>query len=92
MWHVYLRASRWRSAGDTVQSLGQEDALGQEVATYFSTLAWESPWTEEPGGLQSMGSQKSQTRLSTHLPQPHVYLILVNVFFLSFFFFSPLVT
>ena len=38
-------------------------------------------------GLQSMGSQKSQIRLSTHLPQPHVYLILVNVFsFLLLFF------
>ena len=37
------------------------------MATYSSMLAWEIPWTEEPGGLQSMGSvAKSQTRLSTH--------------------------
>ena len=47
-----------------VQSLGGEDALEKEMATHCSILAWEIPWTEEPGGLQSMGSQKSQTRLS----------------------------
>ena len=35
------------------------------MATHSSLLAWETPWTEEHGGLQSMGSQKSQTRLST---------------------------
>ena len=44
-----------------VQSLGQEDTLEKEMATHFSILAWEMPWTEEPGGLQSMGSRKSQT-------------------------------
>ena len=37
--------------------LGGEDPLEQELATYSSVLAWEIPWTEEPGGLQSMGSQ-----------------------------------
>ena len=36
----------------------------KEMATHSSILAWEIPWVEEPGGLQSMGSQKSQTRLS----------------------------
>ena len=41
-----------------VQSLGQEDPLDKEMATHSSTLAWEIPWTEEPGGLQSMGSQR----------------------------------
>ena len=41
-----------------VQSLGQEDLLVKEMATHSSILAWEIPWTEEPGGLQSMGSQK----------------------------------
>ena len=46
-----------------VQSLGWEDSLEKEMATHSSTLAWKIPWTEEPGGLQSMGSQ-SQTRLS----------------------------
>ena len=47
-----------------VPSLGQEDALEKEMATHSSILAWRIPWTEEPGGLQSTGSQKSQTRLS----------------------------
>ena len=41
-----------------VQSLGQEDPLEKEMATHSSILAWEILWTEEPGGLQSMGSQK----------------------------------
>ena len=39
--------------------LGQEDSLEKEMATHSSIRAWEIPWTEEPGGLQSMGSQKS---------------------------------
>ena len=43
-----------------VQSLGQEDPLEKEMATYSSILAWEIPLTEEPGGLQSTGLQKSQ--------------------------------
>ena len=41
-----------------VQSLGWEDPLEKEMATHSSTLAWKIPWTEESGGLQSMGSQK----------------------------------
>ena len=41
-----------------VWSLGQEDTLEKEMATYFSILVWRIPWTEEPGGLQSMGSQR----------------------------------
>ena len=41
-----------------VQSLGREDPLEKEVATLSSTLAWEIPWTEEPGRLKSMGSQR----------------------------------
>ena len=41
-----------------VQSLGWEDALEKGVATPSSVLAWRTPWTEEPGGLQSMGSQR----------------------------------
>ena len=40
-----------------VQSLGGEDALEEDMAPHSSTLAWDVPWTEEPGGLQSMGSQ-----------------------------------
>ena len=42
-----------------VWSLGWEDPLEKEVATHSSTLAWEIPWTEQPGGLQSMGLQES---------------------------------
>ena len=41
-----------------VQSLGQEDPLEEEMATHSSIPAWRIPWTEEPGGLQSMGSQR----------------------------------
>ena len=41
-----------------VQSLGWEDPLEKEIATHSSTLACKIPWTEEPGGLQSMGSQR----------------------------------
>ena len=40
-----------------VQSLGWEDPLEKEMATQSNILAWKIPWTEEPGGLQSMGSQ-----------------------------------
>ena len=47
-----------------VQSLGQEDLQKKEMATHSSTLAWRIPWTEEPGGLQYMGLQKSWTQLS----------------------------
>ena len=41
-----------------VGSLGWEDPLEEEIATHSSILAWEIPWTEEPGGLQSIGSQR----------------------------------
>ena len=39
-----------------VKTMGEEDPLEEEMATCFSVLAWKIPWTEEPGGLQSMGS------------------------------------
>ena len=41
-----------------VQPLGQEDSLEKGMATHSSILAWRIPWTEEPGGLQSIGSQR----------------------------------
>ena len=41
-----------------VQSLGQEDPLEKGMATYSGTLAWKNPWTEKPGRLQSVGSQR----------------------------------
>ena len=47
-----------------VQSLDWEDALEEEMATHSTILAWEIPWTQEPGSLQSMELQKSQTRLA----------------------------
>ena len=63
-----------------VQSLGREDPLEKEMATHSRILAWKIPWTEEPGGLQSMGLQKSFTftylKVSVHclfvcFSQPH---------------------
>ena len=47
-----------------VRSLDQEDPLEEGLATHSSILAWRIPWTEETGGLQSMGLQKSRIRLS----------------------------
>ena len=44
-----------------VQSLGQEDPPEKEMAIHSSILAWEIPWTEKPGGLQSTGSKESDT-------------------------------
>ena len=53
------------NAGDTgdpgLIPLKWEDPLEKEMATHYSILAWEIPWTEEPGGLQSIGSQESDT-------------------------------
>ena len=45
------------NAGDVVPSLGQEEPLGKGMTTHSSILAWRSPWTEEPGRLQSTASQ-----------------------------------
>ena len=68
--NVYLVYISWRllkwlsgkestcNAGDTGSILGREDLLEKEMATYCSILAWKVPWTEEPGGLQSMRSQE----------------------------------
>ena len=64
--------------GMCVQSLGWENPLEEEMATHSSTLAWEIPWTEDPGRLQSTGSQ-SQTRrayMHTHL---HIKSVLLNL-------------
>ena len=46
------------------RDVGWEDPLEKEMTTHLSILAWGIPWTEEPGGLQSMGSQKSWTQHS----------------------------
>ena len=55
MWETWVRSSGW------------EDPLEKEMATHSSILAWKIPWTEEPSGLQSMSSQKSQTLLSNFI-------------------------
>ena len=52
---VYNLPARWETWGP---SLGQEDPLEKGMAMHSSILAWRIPWTEEPGGLQSMGSQR----------------------------------
>ena len=58
-----------------VQSLGQDNPLEKEVATHSSILAWEIPWTEEPGRLQSTGLQKeSDTILATKQQQQQAIL------------------
>ena len=63
------------NAGDMVPSLSQEDPVQKEMATHTSILAWETPWTEEPGRLQSMGFAKSRTQLSNFSFLPHSGLI-----------------
>ena len=64
-------------ARDLVWSLGWEDPLEKEMATHSNSLAWKIPWAEEPGGLQSMGTQESDVieGLSTHThTHAHTYL------------------
>ena len=53
----------------TVRSLDQEEPLEKEMATHSSILGWEIPWTEEPGGLQSMESQRVRDDLATKQQQ-----------------------
>ena len=57
-----------------VQFLGWEDPLEKEMATHSSILAWRIPQTEEPGRLQSMGSQESEHNLVTKSPSPELLL------------------
>ena len=54
-----------------VPSLGQEDPLEEETTTQSSILAWRIPWTEEPGGLQSMGLQRVRNNLGTEHARMH---------------------
>ena len=68
------------------RSLGEEDPLGKEMATHSSILAWEIPWTEEPGGLQSMKSQKCHARHSDK-QQPQAMPCVKWWEYISFFFF-----
>ena len=68
-----------------VQSLGQEDPMETGMATHSSILAWRIPWTEEPGWLQSIESQKSDTTEETALCT-HVICLLstLTLFFMPF--------
>ena len=52
-----------------VRSLGQEAPMEKEMATHSSVLAWEIPWTEEPGRMQSTGSQRVRQNLATKQQQ-----------------------
>ena len=70
MWLSHKAASA-EDAGTQVLCLGWEDPLEKEMATHFSILAWKIPWTEEPGELQSMGSQK--VRHNSHTQHIHTH-------------------
>ena len=63
-----VKASAW-NAGDLGSIPGLEDPLEKEMATHSSTLAWRIPWREEPGGLQSMGSQRVRHDWETSLSE-----------------------
>ena len=59
-----------------IRSLGQEEPLEYEMAIHSSILAWKIPWTEEPGGLQSMGCKESDTteQLNTEYPLLQIFV------------------
>ena len=67
-----------------VQSLGQGDPLEKEMATHSSTLAWKTPWTEERGRLQSMGSQESDTTYQLN-HQARISTLFVYIIFNTYF-------
>ena len=79
------RSPRWLSGKEStcwcgrlwVQTLGQEDPLEEEMAVHSSILAWEIPWTEEPGRLQSMGSQRVRHDLATE--QVHCFYSVITL-------------
>ena len=64
-----------------VPSLGKEEPPEEKMATHSSILAWKIQWTEEPGGPQSMGSQKSQTQLSDSTQMHKLMYILSSNYF-----------
>ena len=69
-----------------VPSLGWEGPLEEGMATHSSIPAWRIPWTEQPGGLQSMGSHrvsqsKGLTHIPTHYTSPHTEGIVVDIHF-----------
>ena len=71
--NIWLSEAQWIEYLPAVQetwvwSLGREDPLEKEMATHSSILAWRISWTEEPGGLQSMGSQRVRHDWTTNTP------------------------
>ena len=62
-----------------VRSLGWEDPLEKKMAIHSSTIAWKIPWTEEPGRLQSMGSQRVAHGLATNI-HTHTHTDVINQF------------
>ena len=75
---VAQRVKRLHAMQETwVQPLGREDPLEKEMATYFSTLAWKIPWTEEPGRLQS-GSQRVADDRATSLLTPPIIMSILH--------------
>ena len=82
--HKAFLVARWQRIHPSVLetrvlSLGWEDPLGKKMATHSSGLAWEIPWTKEPGGLQSMGSQRVGHGLVTKQQIYHALLISSSV-------------
>ena len=78
LWIVAQMVKNLLSMQETwVRSLGGEDPLEKGMATHSRILAWRIPWTEEPGGLQSMGTEKMWTRLSAH---PFINLLDICIF------------
>ena len=62
-----------------VRSLGKEDALEEETASHSNILAWEIPWTEQPGRLQSMESQRVRHDCVTKYTHTHITWLHVNI-------------
>ena len=67
-----------RDTGDAGQIPGQEDPLEEEMATHSRILAWRIPWTEEPGGLQSMGSQRVNATVGLSTCANMAYSIIIK--------------
>ena len=65
--HEFPGGSDGKDSACSAGGLGQEDPLEKGMATHSSILAWRSPWTEEPGGLESMGSQRVSQDWVTHV-------------------------
>ena len=68
-----------------VQSLGREDPLEKEMASQSSILAWRIPWTEEPGGLQSMGSQRVKHNWETNTFTFHFQINIYAYIYMEYF-------